>query len=150
MVRFARCCNPLPGDDIIGFITRGRGVSVHLASCPEVREMDPDRLIEVQWDVDHKQTYPVHIRVHCRDKKGLLAELSSVFSTMGVNISTATVETIRGEEAVCDFELDVSDLKQLNMVTSNLRKLKSVVSIERVRGVAQKKRRGDTERRTMH
>ncbi|HNT58327.1 MAG TPA: hypothetical protein PKL99_10615, partial [Syntrophales bacterium] len=64
--------------------------------------------------------------------------------------STATVETIRGEEAVCDFELDVSDLKQLNMVTSNLRKLKSVVSIERVRGVAQKKRRGDTERRTMH
>ena len=150
MVRFARCCNPLPGDDIIGFITRGRGVSVHLASCPEVREMDPDRLIEVQWDVDHKQTYPVHIRVHCRDKKGLLAELSSVFSTMGVNISTAAVETIRGEEAICDFELDVSDLKQLNMVTSSLRKLKSVVSIERVRGTAQKKRRGDSERRTTH
>lgn len=150
MVRFARCCNPLPGDDIIGFITRGRGVSVHLANCPEVREMDPERLIEVQWDVDQKQTYPVNIRVHCRDKKGLLAELSAVFSTMGVNISTATVETNRGENALCNFELDVSDLEQLNQVTAGLRKLKSVISIERVRGVSQKKKGTGARTGTTH
>jgi GTP pyrophosphokinase len=112
--------------------------------------MDPERLIEVQWDVDQKQTYPVNIRVHCRDKKGLLAELSAVFSTMGVNISTATVETNRGENALCNFELDVSDLEQLNQVTAGLRKLKSVISIARVRGVSQKKKGTGARTGTTH
>ena len=96
------------------------------------------------------RSYPVNIRVHCRDKKGLLAELSSVFSTMGVNISTATVETNRGENALCTFELDVSDLEQLNQVTSGLRKLKSVISIERVRGISQKKKGTGARTGTTH
>jgi len=134
MVRFAKCCTPLPGDDVVGYITRGRGVSVHVANCPIVQEMDPDRIIDVKWHINKAQTFPVNIRVYCVDKKGLLSDLSSVISAVGVNIGSANIDTIRGENATCDFQLDVSDLTQFNKVVSELRKLKSVNSIERIRG----------------
>ncbi len=136
MVRFAKCCTPLPGDDIIGYITRGRGVSVHVSSCSEIQEMDPERLVDVQWNIDEKQAFPVNIRVLCIDKKGLLSELSAVISSSGINISSAAINTIRGENATCDFELDVTGLDQFNALVSAFRKLKSVVSIERLRGVS--------------
>lgn len=134
MVRFARCCTPLPGDDVVGYITRGRGVSVHVATCPVIQEMDPERLVDVQWNIKEKQAFPVNIRVICSDKRGLLSELSNVISNLGINISSANIDTIRGENATCDFELDVSDLEQFNTLASALRKLKSVHSIERLRG----------------
>jgi guanosine-3',5'-bis(diphosphate) 3'-pyrophosphohydrolase len=136
MVRFARCCTPLPGDDIIGYITRGRGVSVHVATCAVVQGLDLDRLVDVQWSIENKQAFPVNIRVVCADKKGLLSELSSVIANLGINISAAYVDTIRGENATFDFELDVHDLDQFNKLVSELRRLKNVVSIERVRGPA--------------
>ncbi len=135
MVRFAKCCTPLPGDDIVGYITRGRGVSVHVSNCPEIQEMDPERLVDVRWNIDEKQAFPVNIRVFCMDKKGLLSELSAVISSLGINISSAYINTMRGENATCDFELDVNDLNQFNTLVSAFRKLKSVVSIERLRGV---------------
>ncbi|HEU19195.1 MAG TPA: bifunctional (p)ppGpp synthetase/guanosine-3',5'-bis(diphosphate) 3'-pyrophosphohydrolase [Deltaproteobacteria bacterium] len=134
MVRFARCCTPLPGDDVVGYITRGRGVSVHVATCPGVQEMDPERLVDVKWNIGQKQAFPVNIRVICIDKRGLLSELSNVISNLGINISSANIDTIRGENATCDFELDVSDLDQFNTLVSALRKLKSVQTIERLRG----------------
>jgi len=136
MVRFAKCCTPLPGDDIIGYITRGRGVSVHVSSCPEIQEMDPERLVDVRWNIDEKQAFPVNIRVLCIDKKGLLSELSAVISSSGINISSAAINTIRGENATCDFELDVTGLNQFNALVSAFRKLKSVVSVERLRGTS--------------
>jgi guanosine-3',5'-bis(diphosphate) 3'-pyrophosphohydrolase len=134
MVRFAKCCSPLPGDDIVGCITRGRGVSVHVANCPMIQNMEPERIIDVHWNISMKQTYPVNIRANCRDKKGLLTELSNVISTLGINISYVNVETIPGEMAICDFQLEVSDLKQFNMVLTGLKKLKSVLSVERIKG----------------
>ena len=134
MVRFARCCTPLPGDDVVGYITRGRGVSVHVATCPVVQEMDPERLVDVKWNIGQKQAFPVNIRVICIDKRGLLSELSNVISNLGINISSANIDTVRGENATCDFELDVSDLDQFNTLVSALRKLKSVQTIERLRG----------------
>ncbi|MBN2254969.1 MAG: bifunctional (p)ppGpp synthetase/guanosine-3',5'-bis(diphosphate) 3'-pyrophosphohydrolase [Deltaproteobacteria bacterium] len=137
MVRFARCCTPLPGDDVVGYITRGRGVSVHVATCPVIREMDPDRLVDVQWNISQKQAFPVNIRVICYDKRGLLSELSSAISSLGINISSANIDTVRGENATCDFELDVSDLEQFNTLVSALKKLKSVQSVERLRGALQ-------------
>ncbi len=136
MVRFAKCCTPLPGDDIIGYITRGRGVSVHVSSCPEIQKMDPERLVDVRWNIDEKQAFPVNIRVLCIDKKGLLSELSAVISSSGINISSAAINTIRGENATCDFELDVTGLDQFNVLVSAFRKLKSVVSVERLRGTS--------------
>lgn len=133
MVRFSKCCDPLPGDDVVGFITRGRGISVHTTTCAMVQDADPERLVSVRWNVRNRHTYPVHIRVLCNDKKGLLAEVSNVISANDVNIGHATVETTPDRSAVCDFQLDVQDLRHLNDLVTALKKLKSVLSVERVR-----------------
>ncbi len=134
MVRFAKCCNPLPGDDIVGCVTRGRGITIHGTDCPMVKEMDPERIIDAQWNVSEKQIFPVNIRVNCKDKKGLLSELSNVIYSMGINMSYANINTNPNVYAVCNFQLDIRDLKQLNTVIAELKKLKSVLSVERVRG----------------
>jgi GTP pyrophosphokinase len=134
LVRFAKCCNPIPGDEIVGYISRGRGVTVHTVNCPNVEEMDAERIVDVQWNIKGKQTYPVHIRVVCRDKKGLLAEVSTVISGLDINISHAEVETRPADmQAILSFEVDVIDLQQFNQVVAAIKKLKSVISVERVR-----------------
>ena len=133
MVRFGKCCDPLPGDEIVGYISRGRGMSVHRANCPMINDFDPERMIDVKWNVTEKHNYPVHVRVTCRDKKGLLAELSTAISSNDVNISHATVETIPGEQAICEFDLEVTDLKHFNNVVAALKRLKAVQAVERVR-----------------
>jgi GTP pyrophosphokinase len=135
MVRYAKCCAPIPGDEIIGFISRGRGITIHTAQCPHIQEFDSDRLIDVQWNIKEKQNYPVGLRVICRDSKGLLAELSAVISALDINISHAEIETRPQEmQAICDFKLDVMDLNQFNEVVAAMKKLKSVVSVERMAG----------------
>jgi guanosine-3',5'-bis(diphosphate) 3'-pyrophosphohydrolase len=134
MVRYARCCHPIPGDEILGYISRGRGITVHTANCMNVGEMDTERIVDVEWNIKEKQTFPVNIRVVCTDKKGLLAEISAVISTMDVNISHAEIETRSADmQAICDFKLDVNDLQQFTQVLNAMKKLKSVISVERVR-----------------
>lgn len=132
MVKFAKCCNPIPGDDIAGYISRGRGITVHTRNCPHIRNLDPERIVEVNWNVREKHAYPVHIKVVCSDRKGVLTEVSSVISSFDVNISYAQVETI-DMIATCIFVIDVNDLQQLNQITSAIRQLKMVKSIERIR-----------------
>jgi GTP pyrophosphokinase len=134
MVRFARCCNPIPGDEILGYISRGRGVTIHTANCPTAEKLDLERIIDVQWNIKEKQTYPVNMRVVCRDKKGLLAEVSTVISSLDINISHAEVDTRPADmQAILSFKLDVNDLQQFNKVLIAIKKLKSVISVERVR-----------------
>ncbi len=135
MVRFAKCCDPLPGDSIVGYISRGRGITVHTANCPMTQEVDSERLIDVRWDTREKQIYPVHIRVLCSDKKGLLAEVSSVISSKNINIRHAEIDTTPEKSAILDFEIEVNDLKHFNELVSELKKLKSVLSVERMRGL---------------
>lgn len=106
---------------------------VHTTNCPMVQDLDAERLLEVHWNVRDKQTFPVHMRVVCHDKKGLLAELSAGISALDINISHATVDTTPDKIAVCEFDLDVRDLKHFNEVVAVLKKLKSVISVERVR-----------------
>jgi GTP pyrophosphokinase len=134
LVRFAKCCNPIPGDEIVGYISRGRGVTVHTVNCPNVEGMDSERIVDVQWNVKETQTYPVHMRVVCTDKKGLLAEVSTVISSLDINISHAEVDTRPADmQAILSFELDVNDLQQFNQVLAAIKKLKSVISVDRIR-----------------
>ncbi|MBM4270955.1 MAG: bifunctional (p)ppGpp synthetase/guanosine-3',5'-bis(diphosphate) 3'-pyrophosphohydrolase [Deltaproteobacteria bacterium] len=134
MVRFAHCCNPIPGDEIQGYISRGRGIAVHTMSCPNIEGLDPERVVDVQWNIREKQTYPVNMRVVCKDKKGLLAEISTIISSLDINISHAEVETRPADmQAICDFILDVYDLDQFNQVLHAIKKLKNVISVDRVR-----------------
>jgi GTP pyrophosphokinase len=135
MVHYAKCCNPIPGDEIVGYISRGRGINIHIAQCPHIQEFDSERVVDVQWSIREKHTYPVGMRVVCKDQKGLVAELSAIISSMDINISHAEIDT-RGHDmqAICDFKLDVNDLNQFNQIVSAIKKLKSVISVERIAG----------------
>ena len=133
LVRFAKCCNPVPGDVVYGYISRGRGIAVHTAQCPFLRELDTERLVDVQWDIKEKRIYPVHVRVVSLDYKGVLAEISAVISALDVNISHAEVDTKSGNRAICSFTLDVNDLSQFDKVVTEIKKLKNVLSVERIR-----------------
>jgi len=133
LVRYGRCCNPVPGDAIVGFITRGRGVTVHTASCEKVMGIDPDRRVDVAWDVKGDFKRPVALRVITTDRPGILAKISQTFSEAGVNISQATCRsTTPGERAVNDFEVTIGDLKQLNQVMRSIERIEGVQSVKRV------------------
>lgn len=135
MVHYAKCCNPIPGDEIVGYISRGRGINIHTAQCPHIQEFDSERVVDVQWSIGEKQTYPVGMRVVCKDQKGLVAELSAVISSMDINISHAEIDTrLHDMQAICDFKLDVNDLNQFNQIVAAIKKLKSVISVERIAG----------------
>ncbi len=132
LVRFGRCCNPVPGDPIIGFITRGRGVTVHTLACEKVLSTDAERRVDVTWDVKGEFKRPVTVRVLTSDRPGLLAAITQTFSTAGVNISQANCRITGDDRAVNTFEVSISDLKQLRTVMTAIGKIKGVHSVERV------------------
>jgi GTP pyrophosphokinase len=133
LVRFARCCNPLPGDDVVGFITRGRGVTVHVKDCRKIFEADPERRIDVEWEVDASVPRRITVRVHSVDKPGLLAAVTNTISDAGINIEGARVTTTRDQKAVHSFDLSVTDVAALNHVMKKLERIKGVLSVERQR-----------------
>ncbi|MFQ5736488.1 MAG: RelA/SpoT family protein [Thermodesulfobacteriota bacterium] len=135
MVRFARCCNPLPGDDIEGFLTHGQGVSVHAANCANLLNIDEDRRIEVAWDKKVKTTRPAKIEVICKNEKGLLAEITSVMRSADANISSAEIRTNQENRAVCTFEVEVRDLGHLNSIMNSLLRINKVLKVERLTGL---------------
>jgi guanosine-3',5'-bis(diphosphate) 3'-pyrophosphohydrolase len=132
LVRFAHCCNPVPGEAIVGFITRGRGVTIHKISCPKALDLDPERRIEVSWDQESKVEHPVAIDIHSVDKPGLLAEMSKAFSEQGVNISSANCRSTGGGRAVNTFHFQVFNLDHLKQVMRAIQKIKGVHSVERL------------------
>ncbi len=134
MVRFAKCCNPIPGDDLVGVITRGRGVTVHTRRCNRVLDSDPDRLIDVHWDVDQSVVRTVSVRIHCEDRPGMLANISSVLSEAGVNISQINARSDDAGRAICNFKLGIANLEQLQKVLKKITKIKGVLSAERQQG----------------
>jgi GTP pyrophosphokinase len=133
MVRFAGCCNPLPGDKVVGFITRGRGVTVHTEDCRNTLDSDPNRRVDVEWDANKEYSYPVRIRVYSDDKKGILAEISSSISANEANITNARIDTTDEKKAIGVFEVEIRDLNHLKKIIRDLEKLKGVNRVERVR-----------------
>ena len=132
LVRFAKCCSPLPGDPIVGFITRGRGVTVHRRDCDKGLDLDPERRIDVEWDGTSKAQHEVAIQVLCADKPGLLAHISQSFTDQGVNISQAHCRATEDGRAVNTFHASVRDLDQLKQVIRSLSRIKGVFSVDRV------------------
>jgi GTP diphosphokinase / guanosine-3',5'-bis(diphosphate) 3'-diphosphatase len=132
LVRFAKCCSPLPGDPIVGFITRGRGVTVHRRDCDKGLDLDPERRIDVEWDGHGKTQHEVAIQVLCADKPGLLAHISQSFTDQGVNISQAHCRATEDGRAVNTFHASVKDLDQLKQVIRSLSRIKGVFSVDRV------------------
>jgi len=132
LINFAKCCNPIPGDEISGYISRGRGIIVHTNKCPYIKKMDNDRIVDVQWNVREENTYPVHVKIICDDIRGVLTEVSSIISSFDINISYAQIETT-DMVAICNFVIDINNLNQLNQVLAAIKQLKFVKSIERLR-----------------
>ena len=134
MVRFANCCNPLSGDKVVGFITRGRGITVHRVECPMTMEIDPERKVDVEWDTGAAGSRPAKIQVICNDKKGILADISSTITSSEANITSAQLKATEDKKAVGIFEVEVGSVDQLQKVIAALSRLKGVLKVERMRG----------------
>jgi guanosine-3',5'-bis(diphosphate) 3'-pyrophosphohydrolase len=132
LVRFAKCCNPLPGDPITGFITRGRGVTVHRRACRESMELDPDRRIDVSWADDAKVQRPVQVRVVTADRPGILSTVTGAFTDTGLNITEATCRSLMDGRSVNTFQFTVADAGQLKVLMRNIAKIQGVYDVERV------------------
>jgi guanosine-3',5'-bis(diphosphate) 3'-pyrophosphohydrolase len=133
LVRFARCCNPLPGEAITGFITRGRGVTVHLAGCPHALATDPQRRVPVVWKAGDETPRPIRLEVLCVDQPGLLAAMSKAIAAAGVNISTAEVKTAGNDgRALSLFELKVTNAAQLNNLMHSIAAIDGVMRVSRL------------------
>ena len=138
LVRFARCCNPLPGDPIVGFITRGRGLTVHARDCLTVAKsvLDRERLIDVEWDVEEPGKRPVRIAVYIgKDRPGLLSEITGAISARNGNITKAEVTVTDDRRGINHFVIEVADLRQLQDIIAKIREVKDVINVERVRGL---------------
>jgi GTP pyrophosphokinase len=134
LVRFSKCCHPIPGDPIMGFITRGRGVTVHLATCPTVvNERAVERLIDVEWETAAQQTYAIAILIEAYDRTGLLSEISNVMADDKINIVAASVKVHKDHRATVQATLEVSSVAQLSRVMAHLEQLKDVYSVQRDR-----------------
>lgn len=133
LIKFAKCCNPLPGDSIVGFISRGKGITIHHPDCPNIINAEPYRVIQASWDPAKNVLRPIKIRVECVDEPGLLTNISSSISKENVNISEAKVSTLPEKTAVCNFTILVSDVNMLNKVMRSVEKVKGVYSVQRVK-----------------
>jgi GTP pyrophosphokinase len=132
MTRFAGCCQPVPGDPIIGYVTRGRGVTVHLPTCPTVvNEKDVARLIDVEWEGQVAQAYPISIRIEAYDRTGLLNEITNVVAENKVNIVAANIHVNPDQTATMLVTLQVSSVAQLAKVLSRIEQLRDVYSVSR-------------------
>lgn len=140
LVRLARCCSPIPGDPITGYITRGRGVSVHRSDCPNLlNDMDFSRVIEVNWDVGLDKVYTVQIEVVCNDKTGMLAELFALPAEMKVNITSLMAKANKSNKtSLVTMGLDVHNSQQVAQIMTKIRRMKDVYSVSRSLGTSAK------------
>ena len=135
-IHFAKCCSPVPGEPIVGFITRGRGLAIHHMNCPRIRDLEPERHVECHWDprmADGSQaTRSVNLQVITTDRIGILQDVVKVMSEMKINISQTHCRTlVDSMQGMLTFEVQVVDIKQLNMLLRNLRRTPGVISAER-------------------
>jgi len=133
LVRFGKCCNPVPGDDIIGFITRGKGVTIHTADCQLALESDPERRIDVAWNKGKSSVLPVKIRVLCHDVKGILANITMAITNSEANIASAHIQSTIDQRGENIFEVNVVDLSHLQKVMNAIMKVKGVIKVERLK-----------------
>lgn len=134
MFHRSKCCYPLPGEAVTGFVTRGRGISIHTVNCPtlDTHTIDPDRLVEVDWGGDGESTYAVKVQALTIDKRGLLAELSAVLSTNNININHIDASATHEKQALFNFTLDIRDKKQLDEILKKLSQISGVIDVRRV------------------
>jgi GTP pyrophosphokinase len=129
---YAKCCKPVPGDPIVGYITRGRGATIHRRDCPNIlRVKDKERLVQVSWGAP-RSTYPVAVRILAYDRDGLMRDVSTVIADEGISMSQVKVDVDRNE-ATFDLVLNVDNIGQLSRVLTRVETLPNVLEARRVR-----------------
>ena len=137
LVRFSRCCSPVPGDDIIGYITRGRGVSVHRKDCPNVisseNNEDKNRLINVYWadEVDVKGSYLTEIQIFAIDRKGLLAEIANIISDLRISIAGINSKFTKDNTVIVNIKIEINSKQELDTVAKKLNNIRGVFDVKR-------------------
>ena len=135
MVRFARCCNPVPGDEIMGYITKGRGVSVHRKDCSNLKsliESDSEKVVEVSWGVDKGAYYIAELRVKAEDRMGILQDVMSVITEININLIGLNAYSTKGNEAYVDIKVKIISKEQLNILMKKLSNINDVIDVFRV------------------
>jgi GTP pyrophosphokinase len=132
MVRYSQCCQPVPGDKVVGYITRGRGVSIHRIDCPNILQLsqDPERRVEIEWSAEKGERFYVKINMHGTDRRGLLSDVAKAISDTGTDIQHADMKSTNGGMDA-EFVVEVRDLSHLNRVVKAVKKVKGVLEVER-------------------
>ena len=140
LMQLSRCCNPVPGDRILGYITRGRGLTIHAVDCPNLEALDYDRerLVEVEWDSATPSTHAVKVSVMAVDKTGVLANVSSAIAECHANISRAEIATREDRKAVLDFIVEISGTEHLDQVLKAIERVDGVITARRIRAWQEK------------
>jgi len=135
MIRFSRCCNPVPGDEIIGYITRGRGVSIHKIDCPNVDfiSAEKDRLVKVEWIKTEELFYPVKVKIIADDRSNLVSDILLIFSSLKISVNAIHAITDKNNVANIDVTLSINNLDQLQEAIRKIKKVKSILTIKRVK-----------------
>ena len=138
-VRFSKCCSPVPGDEIIGFITRGRGISIHRTDCVNVLSMseaDRARIIEAEWQADAvtENTYTTEIKIYANDRNGILFDITKILSEANINVRSVNTHTSKQGTATITISFDIKSVEQLNDITKKIKNVESIIDIERTAG----------------
>jgi guanosine-3',5'-bis(diphosphate) 3'-pyrophosphohydrolase len=134
LTRLASCCQPIPGDAIVGYITRGKGVTIHRSDCPYLARTESFRQIPAEWDGNQAHYYPANIQVVTVDKPGLLADITSALKAAEVNVTKASVTTTPDHRGIANFTIQVADQQHLERVFAAIKRLKEVISVRRLTG----------------
>ncbi|RLC26781.1 MAG: GTP pyrophosphokinase [Deltaproteobacteria bacterium] len=134
LVRFADCCHPIPGEKVIGFITRGRGITIHHENCRHLKSADPERLVDVSWETTSDEIYLARLKVVSVERKGILADISSIITQKDANIIQADVKTTTDQKGIGYFTVEVKNYKQLQEIIGEMKKVKGVLIVERLQG----------------
>ena len=134
LVKLAKCCTPVPGDDIIGFVTRGAGVSVHRTDCTNVASLrsEPERMVDVEWAPTSSSLFLVQIQVEALDRAGLLSDITRVLSENHVNILSASVSTSSDRLAISRYVFEMGDTVHLDRLLNAVRRIDTVYDVYRV------------------
>jgi GTP diphosphokinase / guanosine-3',5'-bis(diphosphate) 3'-diphosphatase len=131
LVRFANCCHPLPGEHVVGYLTRGRGVTIHKHDCRHIADSEPERVVEVLWEPSGDTVYVATVKVVTTDKKGILADISAIMAQKDANILQADVQTTPDQKGISHFTIEVENYRQLQEIMTAIKRVKNVLLVER-------------------
>ncbi|WP_353097023.1 bifunctional (p)ppGpp synthetase/guanosine-3',5'-bis(diphosphate) 3'-pyrophosphohydrolase [Tissierella praeacuta] len=132
-IRFSKCCNPVPGDEVVGYITRGRGVSVHRTDCPNITMSDDvERFIEVEWDLEKKASYPAEIQIKASDRSGLLAEITQKITDSDLRVISLNARTSKDKIVFINVTLEIKDIEELRDLIRKIKRINNVMDVYRV------------------